>query len=452
MISRQSAGCKLSALLLSFLLIAGYMFYPTVTPRLHFSSDLTAAEPEAVNLTVTHEAVSVNKIVSESNDTKSVKGTGYFTAMGYWEQQTQALLNFYQLQCIANVFGMQTVEPFLIGKKDFGLVPPAVNAMRVSDLYDFDIWNSRLKTLKNYQPVSNWEDMKTNAPRNVILHCICYPVRGIAPGSNLSSCPVDCYKPFDSAMNLLSEFGFKVVRKSRSDFTHDSKKRFSIENFRKDIFGKYDPSDVTVIIDIFKGMNDDPTTVRLPLTPICTREDRVLPPNLAYPSKIILNDAIKYSDGKKYLSILGRFAKLRSHKRVYNYDDCVASVKNIQHDLLIKRGLSDVYLAMDVGKYGDHGGKKSVLKSLQVQGEAFLQVIYGKGKRTFNEWEDMLSNISSHNNPFYIANLQRVIAAKGDCLVMLGGGSFQAQTQEWYQVFHPEEATRCVFNVCAPIE
>ncbi len=69
---------------------------------------------------------------------------------------------------------------------------------------------------------------------------------------------------------------------------------------------------------------------------------------------------------------------------------------------------------------------------------------------TFEEWENTFSNVTSGvEDRGYIAGLQKAIASRADCLVLVGGGHFLHLALREYMHNHPDQSTWCVELLCA---
>ncbi len=204
-----------------------------------------------------HSVVNEEPVMMEEIGDKS----GFLVALDYWEQQTCGSQNFCQLQCLANEFHMRTAEPFL---KDtsLSLYPSkGTETLRLGNLMDMDVWNRNMSINYNCRPVVSWETLRRQAPRNLIIHCIQYrhlPKPTSKFTGSRSGCSEKCYKQFNSVLPLLHKSGFKTVRRSCSNLLnlglHD---RITVEEFGENIFGEYDPGNVTVILNTFRGIDPD---------------------------------------------------------------------------------------------------------------------------------------------------------------------------------------------------
>ncbi len=420
-------------------------------------------------LTWYHLTVSGSKSVSYSVGGKvksKKKSQGFLASFDFYEQQTQALLNFYQLQCLATHSDMRVAEPFLTGTwlSSFPdhmswFSESTENAASLGKVYDMDVWNSKLSSGRSYQPVLSWETFKQEAPRQLIVHCIQYH-SGKPPKPNdfknfQIDCSNHCYKGFNKVLSLLQKEGFKEVGRGCTNVEHLAfDRRITIEEFKENVFGDCDPADVTVIFNTFRGFDsiDRKDGMRFPLyiNSSCGHR-RNLPPNSIVPSALIMKDAEKYYTKvaeNVTVGILARIEKIQLNSRV-RFTECVEKAVQIKEELYKNHSLKNTFLAMDVGKYGSKSsGAKKVQGNL---GKTLFEKLYGKENWTFEEWERMFSTISSSENPAYVANLQRTIAAKATCLILIGGGSFQYQTRRWHlDQFQPDKpaANQCVFMVC----
>ncbi len=348
---------------------------------------------------------------------------------------------------------MRVVEPFLTGTS-YSLNPVINYAEKLSKLINMDVWNSKLSSVHSYKPVLSWETFKKEAPKQIIIHCIQYRESGVSPRTRdfngvQNGCSKECYKQFDPVL-LLQQEGFKQIRRSCTNVLKLSLGHtVSFKEFKESIFARSDPANVTVIFNEFRGLDPHLGGVRLPLqldSP-CIHTRR-LPPKIIVPSAEILSNAKKYYTkvAENFtVGILARIEKIHANHRL-TFMKCVEKAVQTKEDLYKKRGLTNLFLAMDVGKYGSTSiGANQVL----TQGQTLFNKLYTQENWTFQEREESFSSIASSDNVAYVANLQRTIAAKATCLILIGGGSFQEQTEEWHrEQFHPELSNQCIYTIC----
>ena len=380
---------------------------------------------------------------------------GYMLSFRYYEQQTQGIRNLLQMQCLADSFGMKIVEPFIVRSQ---FVIPLFNAsstenltkkyLGLSDLVDMERWNTETHMKFGYTAVSTWEDFLLKAPRKIIAHCIKYrnppkiPVP--IPGYNYQhGCPKQCFDKFTKSMEYLGAFGFQLVQKTCSNFI-DYAGSVMPEDFMENVMGKYSPGEVTLVVNEFRGFFG---LYRLPVLSECGITHNKV--NIStVPSERIRTDARKYSKlvfkGRPYAAVIARIERVILHLH-QNVSECSQEIIQLLWDLKSSHDISDTFLAMDVGKFGSSGSARN---NFQPYGEILFNSIYGN-RWSFGEWESSFESIASSDNPAYVANLQRTIAASSKCLIMLGGGGFQGMARNLYERFHPDPNSWCIYKVCS---
>ena len=375
---------------------------------------------------------------------------GFILAFRFWEQQTQAMKTVLQLQCLATHFGMQTVEPFLY-RSFLGFPFPDLSTrdfLHLGDLIDVDVWNKEATKKFDLFPLTAWSEFLQFAPRNVIIVCIRYrtPPRIILPKPGFNyrkGCPNACYKRLNSSLAVLNEHGyFKIVRKACVNFI-DYGGSVSESSLIENILGKHDYREVTVLINEFRGFYG---LFRIQVLSSCGID--LYKPNLTIiPSVAIMNDATRYIagvfSGKPYIAILVRIERVVLHLE-HDITNCSNVLKSLLQTLSKQCNTKQYFLAMDVGKFGSSG---SIERNLTTYGHTVLNAVYG-GFVSFKEWESLFELYTSKVEEAYVANLQRAIAARSQCLVMFGAGGFQAQAREFYERQHPGRKDRCIHKIC----
>ena len=207
--------------------------------------------------------------------------------------------------------------------------------------------------------------------------------------------------------------------------------------------GNYKPDEVTIVLNDFRGFFG---LYRLPVLSNCGIIHHNMNVTVS-PSKQILEDARKYIklnfDNRPYVAIIARIERLVYHLK-HNITSCSENVNIVLNEIELNRHSVERFLAMDVGKFGSNGAT-----ALNPAGKVLVKAVYGNAW-SFHDWEvsfDPLGNSSA-----YIANLQRTIASQADCLIMLGGGSFQKNAKLAYLRNHPDPSSQCIYRVCTDIK
>ncbi len=375
---------------------------------------------------------------------------GYMLALKYYEQQTQATRNFLQWQCLANNFNMTVVEPFLYKSTisfPFSEMARKEHPLRFGDIMNMQSWNEQTASKFNYANVAKWVEFLRDAPRSVIIVCAKYRnppfIQVPVPGHYYrSGCKKTCFEHFNVSLSFLARHGFKLVNKVCANFAGYAGS-VREDSFMRDILGSYKHSEVTVLLNEFRGFYG---LYRVPVLSQCGIVHASVNISLK-PSSRLIRDVRRYTTAifkrKGYAAILVRIEKLVLHSR-RNVTECAQETLSILSKLKKTRGLRERFLAMDVGRFGSRGSK---LHHLKPYGEEFFRLLYGT-KWSFEDWERSFS-LSSSINPAYVANFQRTIAAHGECLIMVGAGGFQGQARNMYDSYHPELTSRCVYKVCS---
>ena len=188
-----------------------------------------------------------------------------------------------------------------------------------------------------------------------------------------------------------------------------------------------------------------------------------------YPSPKLLNDAKYYTNtylrGQTKVAVMIRSEQairgFQTGNRLKQLNLCINKVVDIARNLTSTTSspnTSNIFLTLDVGKYGSNS-VESVLrlskynlknKSSDVitSVKNIVPTLYGRNW-TFVEWEEsFIKAADGYENPGYIASLQRTIASRADCLILMGGGDYQRLALHDYLELHPDTSQQCLQFVC----
>ena len=186
------------------------------------------------------------------------------------------------------------------------------------------------------------------------------------------------------------------------------------------------------------------------------------------PSKSVVENTQYYKRhilrSDKVVAVMFRIERFLTLKVSGRSDESVQSCINKAlaiHDKIriTNNELSDsgTFLTLDIGRFGSgimqneevvkRFGQDS-LKSIRGTVSKAVHDLYN-GKYTIKTWEDTFVEASGGiEERGYIAMLQRNIATEADCLILMGGGSFQQVAAFQYIKNHPDPSTRCLHTVC----
>ena len=264
-----------------------------------------------------------------------------------------------------------------------------------------------------------------------------------------------------SAIKYFSDLGFKFVCEVCIKFKYDNP--LTMEQFAEHIFGQYKPSEVTVLFALWQGIRRS----RINLSGVDLKKANTIQVGLM-PSKKIIEESDQYLQqfipaGNKYFGVMVRvermillFSKSRSFNQVINYmTQCAEQLAGLQQFKDHQEwGRTS---ATDMGRMGSKGLLDGCIWHQQYCGidklfDLFFTSVFGKGGWSIEDYEGSFTqylNTDITDNPAYVAQLQRTIAARSDCMIMIGGKSnFQTAAITFYKNFHPNVTEQCIIYHC----
>ena len=389
----------------------------------------------------------------------------YIITRSYGGQMTRAIRNMMMQQCWAGTFRttkVAVVEPFStestlvntpqiwseVSKGKFN------TAVRFSDYYDLKYYNKQSMKHKGARLVC-WEDFLHEAPRKAIA--ISIPSHSC---SGLSAPDCSYSKSFTSFINSLHKMGFDIINYICLS-CHSMP--LNLQKFTKLMFGNHNISKISIFMDTWRNYGFTHSWLQVPDHCKLSEEpqhssDRLIPSSLVVQhSKYYLNRFIK---GKNVTTIMLRIERFLTLAATGRSNETVESClkKTVQVCNKIKSVQDGVFTALDVGKYGSgrmqservmsHFGKISV-DSIKKNVVLFFKQVYN-GTLTLKNWEDTFEKITGGKTERgYIAMVQQNIASESNCLILMGGGSFQQVAAQRYLHNHKDLKNPCLYTVCA---
>ena len=371
---------------------------------------------------------------------------GYLLPLKASDQLTGAAMNVLSVQCLASKLSpkLVVVEPF-VNDTFLGAVLTVEdresfdrkNNLKMSDIYDIDTWN-KVSDRYHYNRLAMWEKFIHDAPQDVIL--------------------VENQWKYDCDLNALKKtysvffdiFNFKVVRTACLNF----KKLGEINagQFKDIVYGEYDPGQVTVIINRLPGMGGIGKWSSAVESKACSKGlfgGVVI--NEMVPSQRIKRDAEKYikhyfGGHTEYISLMVRAEHRMNTAKPSTINETIKAIFQETHqqwsEIRNRRNIRATFLGMDVGKYGCIKLSLSsyeYAKELNTEVHMFFDNLYN-GSMSYTEWEESFQRVSGVESGLgirgYVAILQKEIASRGRCLIIIGGGSFQQSVASLYKQAH----------------
>lgn len=427
----------------------------------------------------------LNNSNTQTHFSPSKPSAGYIITQTYGGQMTRAIRNMMLQQCWGNSLSNQSlyiVEPFssrsnlLHAPKFWSALsdPDATDsAPRFSDYYDIDFYNEYSIHNKS-TPLSLWENFIAHAPR----HAVAVVTPKTSCSSQLSNTVKDentqrlsssCsfLKPFRVLVEDLTKHGFAIERTicvTCNELNHP----LTLEELYNEIYKDRKVTETTVLISSWRSFGFTSSWLQLPK--YCQLGEDPSSSKRLIPSKSIISNTQYYKrnilKSDKVIAVMLRIERFLTLKATGRSDESVQSCINktlaLRDEIRRKRkdlSQSGTFLTIDIGRFGsgimqngdvvERFGHDS-LQSIKDMVSKTVKDLYNGKYASIETWEDTFVEASGGvDERGYIAMLQRSIATESDCLILMGGGSFQQVAAFQYIKNHPDPSSRCLYSVCA---
>ena len=414
---------------------------PVVTSQTILSEELKSSTEQSERASNPQQ----HKVTSMQHEASHHSGQGYFFALHFSDQGTGAFLNILTFLCFASELGgVRIVEPFLV-KSVFGQNVSAnwTRETKFSDVFDSDKLN-KFAISKNYKPLVPYDTFLKDAPRKLIIaHMKC---------SGLESCRPCGHEDVLEKGRIFSKMnGFEMVGHVCLNF--GSNGRITLKEIEKELYGTYSKSEVVVMFPRFGGVDGGKFSktmgYRLFLSSSSCYRSKLSQLSLIRPSRLVESTATKYMNtylnGQRYISVMVRMemilrSKLRTKEAPHLTERCLNTLYQTVERIKTEVGISQVFLCLDVGRYGTlRFHSKEYMEPILPYFDSFVSRTIKEGM-TLSEWDSTFSTSTPRQDPGFVAVMQKVIAARGDVLVLLGAeSSFQSSTRDMYNSLHKDK-------------
>ena len=414
-----------------------------------------------------------NSALKNTGGTPSSKH-GYVAVLSYVGQQGSGLQALVSLQCMISSFDLplRILEPLLVNSQ-FRMFHNEENrstkkVIKFSDVFDIEHFNEVSQSL-GYPVMEPRENFVAFAPKNVIF----VNVKSIKEEQNERTVKIIWIKTkttkksgplirnkIQQKLDLLNS-GFELEKVLEVTTSKDELHSYILSEteFRDIILGNLTLDNVTIIFSTWRTLwhivNHHSRNPHKCLG-VGYNSDK----DQFYPSQRLLSDADRYknmflSSGYK-VAVMFRIERLLQYVSSVRDDDESWTVdKCLDKAVSLTKGIqnySQPMITLDLGKFASSSwaygrGKKNVTE-LSMKVESRVKLMF-KSKWTLNDWEDSFAKATGGTeDKGYIAALQRTLASRADCLVMIGGGSFQDLAMKDYIRNHPSLEDQCIHSVC----
>ena len=390
----------------------------------------------------------------------------YALSLSYMDQISCAAARVKSLQCWATTWKplykhVGVVEPFVTGGARLGVPLDAgqSQALRFSDLFDVDTWDSEgnYKGIK-YPRLVSWSDFLNYAPRNVVVVQIVYDYDFRCTESEFTEPTCGSARLNATFSQVFRPHNFTMMSQVCIDFK--SLGVLSKEYFNRRIFDHVpEHTPVSVIFDEWRGPGDrwvksNKCFIQIS-GGICTPNNK-LTGYVKELSRIMLTPSLKINEQAKqyiaqylhntgeYVSVLIRWEKLLLAKFFHQHYWPSTGAKCVTKILDRVRSLSSqgnaTFLTTDIGRFGSstfnlRNATRDSIANVTTYTETLLGVFHNKSI-SLADYDQRFEDFAGTDNPAAIAQLQKTIAASGRCLVLVGWGTFHDNALKVYKRIH----------------
>ena len=362
---------------------------------------------------------------------------GFVMAIDFVEQQTAAVRSLLSLQCLVGPYGLGVVEPAI--SKSFLGAPLSNKTVEFwfHNFYDIREWNE-FSSSHGYSPLVKWSHFLSHAPHETVL----VSFKHVWPkylareakleGNNyglLGGCSSDGYTE-----EKLKRFNFTVVRRVCFNFASGEHLRDN-ERFISYLYGDRSPSSTTVVFTQWRGIVRKSSRVFIAGSKcdINSLPQCAVGPSTQLRKHIELYQQL-YLGGAPYIAVVARMEKLMRLRRKNDglVGRCFRKLLLNLNRTRTELGVSGSFLSIDVGQFGSSTFKNvSNTPFVQRYFHVCFKSVYGDST-TVGMWEESFRSVAMTTDSGYIAALQKGLAVRAECILFLGGGSFQSHIQLLY--------------------
>lgn len=389
---------------------------------------------------------STNNVLQRGGEERSV----YLMALGYSGQQAAGINAFTSFQCWAAHSGQPVtiVEPIVRKSRIVASFQANSDAMELSDFFDMEHFNYASRIAGFPQVIGRRRFLEEGSKNVLFVQFINESSMEsvIWPGGDKTNL---CYsgKSPKKLLNRMIHNGYcvrKIVNLKPSSLT-----KMKLQ----EILGRWNHESVTVVVSNWKA----PTSPQ----PECKRVGRLSTKFQFYPSPRLLKDASVYTNthninGASYNAVMIRLEHAailaQQFPRDYSIEGCLKELVAIVESIPGANNQTPV-VAADIGIYGSNSwdwavdDKEELATGISATKRAMQSLL--RNEMSFEEWEGTFVQATGGvSDRGYIAALQRTIASRAKCLILLGGGNFQDLALLEYLRIHGNKGERCVHLVC----
>lgn len=401
----------------------------------------------------------------------------YLLSYSYMDQITWGSRRVRSLQCWATELNrnIRVVEPFVNGS--YLSIPHnefSAEVLRFGDIFDLNWWNTLGAVDQGFAPLVTWNEFLENAPLPTILVQIVYEKNDMClePLIAKSECNLDEMRQNWLQTARQYNLSSQIVKEVCIDFQKTD--FLNADEFNERIFGsfltfwKYKP--ITVVFSDYRGGRLTHKVIGENTCLLRTRDSHCSPDgenmhqlivNSLKPIPQIYQKAKEYTlkhfnTEDDYVAVMVRWELIFLNDLYfrgphYTGATCIDKIQAQVEKWLMDNRLSKVFLTTDIGKYGS--STFPLHRRLYNQDNNQVAISHTEQLfRTFNytftnvdEYEDTFVQVAGTAHSTYISQLQKTIAARARCLLIVGWSSFHENAVALYNEIHSRN--RCLEQI-----
>ena len=425
-----------------------------------FSKVVTFSIGTDVNVHWFERDVKFNQSYVSKRD-EEVNSKGFMLVSRYYEQQVGAAMNLLTLSKWAKTVGAFPVEPFVSKSSFHNFLPKSLlkHPLYFHDYFDIELWNKMCLNV-NAMPLVSWNTFMTHhSGRFILVFDTNEKTSKLAlvndEVKNEPACKerfLDFEQKLQYYLTELHGTDMEIVRRVCISFT--DRHAIHMDRYTNIIYGSLSASDVAVWFQTWKGIMGN-QRIKI-IEKQYTRNQDVM--KMLQTSQRVVDDSKKYvqnvlkSDLHKYVAI-----SFRSVQRAKNFQKhqgnpmtfFLKCISELQETVSLMNTTGMVFLAQDLGRFGDAKDIKYLTDDMisRIEDDLFQHVY--NGTLTIEKWEQQFVDVNGGiTDSGYIAAMQSEILKNSGCIVMFGGGSnFQRSVLYRYKQNHLNNNS-CILEVC----
>ena len=400
----------------------------------------------------------------------------------YAGQQASGIQALIDMQCMAHSLSLPVVilEPIITYNR-FKAMPalrlnhsgyPDMNhpspfsVMPFSDLFDLELFNTKSSAM-GYPPLVPRASFFKTAPKDIVFVAI---FQGSGKEAELmlfwpsaDSAADRCFNPstsqfspdFRSQLYQLLNKGFCIVKVFVFKTSHSTALVFTEDQLKLSIFGEHSFDNFTLVFSVWMPKFVVPSAKgrECSLSGYRSKKEQF------QPSQRILADVKYYEEhflksNGKHLTLMIRLEHVHSFLRRassdWSVERCFNESSSKLYEVQRNMSLGSPFVTLDIGKFGSKTLRSLGWQTIEKDTENVNRLLANlyNGEWDLKEWENSFTQATGGvEDSSYIAALQRTLASKSECLILVGGGMFQELTMKKYMESH-DKADWCIHIYC----